>query len=192
MKNFWIVFALLFSVSLFSQEEEEEIYKNQFSGNLSYLLLGSPELNYERTLNKYFTVGVGGVIYSNAHQKLNLKTAEEYSNYKVNYEINPYARLYVNGTQKRSHFFEIFGSYNRAETDSGLQRSNNASGYGVYDYGTRNIENVGLGAGYGYRFLAFHKRMSMEAQIGIRTNFEDVLLFDVGLVRTGIKVGYRF
>ncbi|WP_298478983.1 hypothetical protein [uncultured Maribacter sp.] len=190
MKIFLIVCAFLISIPLLSQEEK--VHKNKLSFNLSYAFLGSPELNYERTLNKYFSFGVGGVKYNSPHQKLNLETIEGYSNYKVNYEVNPYVRFYINGTQNRSHFLEIFGSYNIGEADSGINRKNNVLGYGIYEYGMQEIKNIGLGTGYGYRFLTFQKRMSIEAQISIRTNFIDVLFFDVGLVRTGVKVGYRF
>lgn len=176
----------------FSQEEENDpIFKNQFSLNAPYLAVGSPNLSYERTLGKYFAIGLSGVIYGKAHKNLNLET--QGLNYWTNHEIIPFSRWYMNGTQKKSHFLELFVSINEGEEDGRIVRITNDQGYGVYTRGIVNTNNFGLGAGYGYRFLLVENKLVIEAQFSLRTNFEfQYLFFDAGIVRTGIRVGYRF
>ncbi|RKR15047.1 hypothetical protein CLV91_1129 [Maribacter vaceletii] len=191
-----ILFILSIPLSNYAQEEIVLQYYNQFSSNISYATLGSLDINYERTISKYITAGVGVTSYSNSHNDLNLEKYDGYSDYKVNLEINPFVRLYVHNTQKKSLFIEVLGSYNEAEVNTGrrISRTVNNLGYGVYayDYGAQKMENIGLGTGVGYRFLLLKNRLVLEAQFGVRTNLKEIWIYDIGLVRTGIKAGYRF
>lgn len=187
-----ISFVGLVSEVLAQENKVNPIFKNQVSNNTSYLFLGSLNLNFERVLGKRFAIGIGGTTYGNSHQNADLQTISYYD-YVTNYEITPYARLYFNGTQKRSHFLELFGSINESEESDQFIRTNNLVGYGVYNRGSKTSINAGLGVGYGYRFLLAKNRLLLEAQIGLRTNFEAVyILPDGALVRTGIRLGYRF
>ena len=191
-----IFFVLCITLSNYVQEEIALQYYNQFSSNISYVTLGSLDISYERTISKYFTGGVGVTNYSNSHNDLNLEKHDGYSVYNVNLEINPFVRLYIHSTQKRSFFVEVLGSYNEAEVNTGRRifRSVNNLGYGVYtyEYGSQKIENIGLGTGVGYRFLLLKNRLVLEAQFGVRTNLKEIWIYDISLVRTGIKAGYRF
>lgn len=194
IKYFAIVVFLIFCIplSIYGQEETLPKIKNQVSTNLSYLTLGSLDFSYERTFGKYFAAGIGITNYGKVHQDLNIELSDTYSNYKVNFEINPFVRLYINGSQDRSLFVEISGSYNEGEASGRIVRSDNDLGYGVYGFGTKRNSNTGLGTGVGYRFLLLNNKLVLEAQLGVRRNFDDILYSDISLVRTGIKVGYRF
>lgn len=184
-------FGLSF-VALAQEMGTSLIFKNQISNNTSYLFLGSLNLNYERLFGKHFAIGLGGTNYGKNHQRANFQSRLS-EDYITNYEITPYGRWYINGTQRKSHFLEIFGSINESEEFDKFVRNNNSEGYGVYEKGSIISTNVGLGTGYGYRFLLADKKLILEGQIGLRTNFEAVFIFpDGALVRTGIRIGYRF
>lgn len=187
-----VLFLTVSMTNCFSQEEENNsILKNQVSSNIPYLIMGSANLSYERTLGKYFAIGLSGVNYGKVHKELNLET--QGIDYSTNYEINPFGRWYMNGTQNKSHFLELFASINEGEEDGRIVRITNELGYGVYTYGIETTNNFGLGAGYGYRFLLANKKLVLEAQFSLRTNFNfEFFFFDAGIVRTGIRVGYRF
>lgn len=175
-----------------SQETETvSVMKNQVSMNVGYLLFGSPNITYERVLSNHFAIGLSTSIYGNSHQNLNLESFGE--DYKINYDFEPFGRWYINGTQRKSHFLEFFGSINESERRGRNVRITNDEGYGVYIIDNEKTTNVGLGTGYGYRFLLIDKKLVLEAQVALRTNFiVDYFFFDVAIVRTGIKVGYRF
>lgn len=187
------VCSLIFCTSIWAQEEPDEILlKNQVSTNLTYLLTGTPDINYERTLGKHFAIGIGGSLYSDGYRRLEIPDGEGFE-YSQEYEITPFGRWYMNGTQRKSHFLELFMSINGGEESDRAIRITNSQGFGVYVIGTEEVTNVGLGGAYGYRFLLLEKRLVLEASLGLRTNFENTYgILNVGIARAGIKVGYRF
>lgn len=190
---FILCVCLPMNVSLYAQEDEAPIKcKNQISSNIALPIFGSVDLNYERTIANKWAIGVGVAIYGDRFQELNISTYGDY-NYANTYEITPFARFYFQGAQRKSHFVEVFGSISEVEESGRYIRTINTEGYGVYDIGTKVNSIGGLGMGYGYRFLFLNDKLVLEAQIGIRTNFEmDYLFLNGALVRTGIKLGYRF
>lgn len=190
---FFLLLFILCNKIGFGQEQEEELisFKNQVSTNLVLPLFESFDINYERTIANKWAIGIAGAIYGPSGSSL--ATSTNYYDYKTNWEIMPFGRIYFQGAQNKSHFVELFGSVSETEESGRLVRSTNDSGFGVYDLGTRTYTVGGLGAGYGYRFLLLDKRLVLEAQFGIRTNFNvDFLFLNAAVVRTGIKVGYRF
>lgn len=187
-----LFFFLAFSFLVSAQEEEAtRVYKNQISTNLLLPIFESFDLNYERTIANKWAIGLAGAIYG--ARGTELATGYDNLEYRTNYEVMPFVRLYFQGAQNKSHFVEIFGSLSETEESGRLVRSVNEEGYGVYGIGTKVYTVGGLGAGYGYRFLFLQKRLVLEAQFGIRTNFEvNFILLNAAAVRTGIRVGYRF
>ncbi|MBC6997696.1 DUF3575 domain-containing protein [Cytophaga sp. FL35] len=166
-------------------------YKNQLSTNLLLPFFGSVDLSYERAVANKWAVGVGGALYGNGFE--NLSTNDYSYDQETKYEVAPFVRLYFNGAQKKSHFLEIFGSLSEVEESGRYIRHVNEEGYGVYTIGTKTFIVGGLGIGYGYRFLFLEDKLVLEPQFGIRTNFDvDFIFLNGALVRTGIKVGYRF
>ncbi|MBT2160023.1 DUF3575 domain-containing protein [Zobellia barbeyronii] len=193
-KEYCILLCALGMVTSSLAQEKENIpkYKNQVSTNLLLPLFQSFDLNYERTVVNKWAIGLSGAIYGEGFSDFSTDSSGYYDRI-TNYEITPFVRFYLNGAQKKSHFFEFFGSIAEVDESGGYLRNVNEEGYGVYSIGTKTYTVGGLGAGYGYRFLLLKKKMVLEAQLGIRTNFNvDFFLLNGALVRTGIKVGYRF
>ncbi|MFS4492466.1 DUF3575 domain-containing protein [Maribacter sp. 2308TA10-17] len=183
---------LLCSISSYAQEKRDSIvYKNQVSTNLMLPIFESFDFNYERTVANKWAIGLAGAVYG--ERGSDLSTGSSYFEYKTIYEIMPYMRLYFQGAQNKSHFVELFGSISQVEETGRVVRTVNDAGFGVYQIGTKTYSVGGLGAGYGYRFLFLDKRLVLEAQFGIRTNFNvDFYFLNGAVVRTGIRVGYRF
>lgn len=181
----------LYQMAIAQESNTSPILKNQISTNVVLLATLSPNLTYERTLGNHFSIGLAGSSYGKPHKQLNL----EYDGYRnsTNHEINPFGRWYINGTQSKSHFLELFGSVNEVVEGGKRIRITNEAGYGVYVFGDEKMTNYGLGVGYGYRFLLLENKLVLEAQFGLRTNFEvGFLFYEPSIVRTGIRVGYRF
>jgi len=194
LRNF-IFFIVFFSITNFFFAQEEEIfanYKNQISTNLALPIFGSFDLSYERTIANKWVVGLAGAIYGDRIQELS--TEGSYDNrYDTNYELMPFARIYFQGAQNKSHFLELFGSMSQVVESDRFIRNTNPEGFGVYEKGENKYTAGGLGIGYGYRFLMLDRKLVLEAQFGIRTNFNtNYIILNGTLVRTGIKVGYRF
>ena len=190
----FIILCFLSSITFCSAQEEIDIaqYNNQISTNLVLPLVQSFDLSYERTVANKWAIGLSGAIYGEGFSDFSTDSSGYYDRI-TNYEITPFVRFYLNGAQKKSHFFEFFGSIAEVDESGGYLRNVNEEGYGVYSIGAKTYTVGGLGAGYGYRFLLLKKKMVLEAQLGIRTNFNvDFFLLNGALVRTGIKVGYRF
>ena len=189
-----VAFFFLFVRSVFAQEESAPtVYKNQVMTNLMLPIFSSADLAYERTLGKKFAFGIAGAIYGDRIEEISFDDYYRERELRTNYEIFPFARLYFNGNQRWSHFIEVFGSISDVDESGRLLRYVNDLGYGVYGLGTKNYTRGGVGGGYGYRFLFLGERLAVEAQFGLRTNFDiNVIIFNAALVRTGIKVGYRF
>jgi len=184
------VFLICFGtgISSFSQEE----FKNQVSTNLVLPIFESFDLSYERVIANKFAIGIAGGIYGNRISEISTQDTY-YNSYDTNYEIMPFARLYFQGAQNKSHFLELFGSISNVEESNSFVRNTNEEGFGVYELGTNEYTAGGLGIGYGYRFLLPNNKWVLEAQFGVRTNFDvDFILLNVAFVRTGIKIGYRF
>ncbi len=194
------VFVLLFFLlalhhGLFAQNvdvDTPKVYKNQISTNLALPIFGSFDLNYERTVANKWAIGLAAAIYGDRISELSTASSNYYQ-YSTNYELMPFVRIYFQGAQNKSHFLEVFGSLSEVEESGRYVRSTNGQGYGVYNIDTRVYTVGGLGIGYGYRFLFLDDKLVLEAQFGVRTNFNaDFLFLNGAAVRTGIKVGYRF
>lgn len=189
-----LVFFVLFLTAIFSSFGQEEIApkKNQISTNLILPLLESFDLSYERTIANKWAVGLAAAVYGKGGQELSTSNSNYYD-YNTDYELMPFVRIYFQGAQNKSHFLELFGSLSGVEERGRFIRNTNEQGFGVYETGVRDYTVGGLGIGYGYRFLLLDKKLVLEAQMGVRTNFDvDFLFLNGAFVRTGVKVGYRF
>ncbi len=182
------------STFLAAQENEDSVvYKNQISTNLMLPAFESFDLNYERTIANKWAIGFAGAIYGDRISELSTGSSGDFRRYDTNYELMPFVRLYFQGAQHKSHFLEVFGSLSRVTDLGGFVRNTNTAGFGVYEQGGRDYTAGGLGIGYGYRFLLLNKKLVLEAQFGVRTNFDvDYFFLNGSIIRTGLKVGYRF
>lgn len=192
-----IIYFLCFLIALYAASAQDEkeltIYKNQISTNLFLPIFGSADVTYERAFGQKFALGIASAIYGDRIEALTFDDSYGEFELMTKYEIMPFARIYFGGNQRKSHFLEVFGSLSGVDETGRLVRSINEQGFGVYDLGTESYVRGGLGVGYGYRFLFLEGRWVAEAQFGLRTNFDvNFIVLNAALVRTGIKVGYRF
>lgn len=189
----FLLFVLTIHHSFFAQEKTPiDTYKNQISTNLMLPIFESFDLNYERTIANKWAIGFGGIIYGDSYNELSSTTSSFGTKFDTNYEITPFIRVYFQGAQNKSHFLELFGSLSQVEESGRFVRSTNAAGFGIYNRETRSLSLGGLGIGYGYRFLLLEDKFVLEAQFGLRTNFDTNFIVLTGApVRAGIKVGYR-
>ncbi len=195
MYRFLLISLTLLTVqnTVSAQDSIYGSYKNQVFTNLLLPILSSIDLNYERTLGGNFAIGVGGAIYGDTFQDLSFDDSYRAGELTTKYEITPFTRLYFNGNQNNSHILEIFGSISGVEESGRYIRSVNPEGFGVYDIGVKSFTRGGFGMGYAYRFLFMEGKLVAEAQLGLRTNFDvSFVVVNAALVRTGIKIGYRF
>lgn len=190
---FLFLFFFVCLMSVRAQQEDVVIRKNQLSTNLFLPIFKSVDLNYERALGNKFALGLAGAVYSEEIEEITANDNYQGRDLTTKYEIMPFARIYFGGNQRKSHFLEAFGSISGVEESGRLIRTINEEGFGVYGLGTKSYARGGLGIGYGYRFLFFEGKMSVEAQFGIRTNFDvTFIVLNAALIRTGIRIGYRF
>jgi hypothetical protein len=197
-QSFWsklLAILLFLSVghTVFSQEQEtKKEYKNQLATNLMLPIFESVDLTYERVIANKWAIGVAGAVYGDRISEISTQ-AGGVDILDTNYELMPFVRLYFQGAQNKSHFIELFGSLSNVEDKNSFVRNTNDEGFGVYVRGVNEYTAGGLGFGYGYRFLLPNDKWVLEAQFGIRTNFDvSFIVLDAALVRTGIKIGYRF
>ncbi|MEP3208970.1 MAG: DUF3575 domain-containing protein [Maribacter sp.] len=188
------LFLLGSSNCLHAQENEDPVvYKNQLSTNLMLPAFESFDLNYERTIANKWALGLAVAIYGDRISELSTGSSGDFRRYDTNYEFMPFVRLYFQGAQHKSHFLELFGSLSRVTASGRFVRNTNTAGFGVYEPGETDYTAGGLGIGYGYRFLLLNKKLVLEAQFGVRTNFNvDYYFLNGSIIRTGFKIGYRF
>ena len=192
-KSYFLLFILIIISTFCCGQDGSDIsnFKNQVSTNITYLAINSIEINYERTIGRKFAFGLGWAKYGKGYYDLEIES--EGFNYATQFEITPFGRLYFNGNRKKSHILEVFASINQSEVRDQFLRNTTDDGFGVYERGTETNTNFGMGVGYGYRFLFLKERLAVEAQLGVRTNFD--FFFGIPLssvVRSGLRVGYRF
>ncbi len=188
----FLVCFLLACFALKAQDAPAVSYKNQISTNLLLPVFSSVDLNYERALGSKFALGLAVAVYGENIKDLTVDSFNE-ATLRTKNEVMPFARLYFNGNQNNSHLLEIFGSFSQVDEDGRLVRSVNDAGFGVYDIGVESYTRGGFGIGYGYRFLLMDDKLVLEGQFGLRTNFDlNFVVLNAALIRTGIKIGYRF
>ncbi|MFS4468800.1 hypothetical protein [Maribacter sp. 2210JD10-5] len=191
---FCLIFIVFSFLETYAQEDDvSTTYNNHISTNLFLPLFESFDLSYERTIANTWAVGLAGAIYGDRISELSTGSSGDIDRFDTNYEIMPFGRLYFQGAQNKSHFIELFGSLSQVTESRRFVRNTNVEGFGVYERGIEEYTVGGLGFGYGYRFLLLEKKLVLEGEFGIRTNFNtDFFFLNATLVRTGIKVGYRF
>lgn len=200
MLNYKTIQHLILTLLLFlgnfmisaQENEDPKLFRNQLSTNLMLPIFESFDLTYEFTIANKWAIGVAGAIYGDRIQELS--TEGSYDNrFDTNYEVMPFVRVYFQGAQNKSHFLELFGSLSQVTESGRFLRNTNSEGFGVYERGESNYTAGGLGIGYGYRFLFLDDKLVLEAEFGVRTNFNtNFIILNGTLVRTGIKIGYRF
>jgi hypothetical protein len=184
MKKIYLLLLLIAFQLGYSQEKKEfDFKKNELRINAFMLILGAPEISYERIINEESSFGanVGFAIDNDFDNK---------------FTFSPFYRMYFGKKPAAGFFAEGFGMLNTIETD-------------IYNYVPMPEPNFGytsiitqekyvdfaLGIGLGAKWIT-KKGLVLEINAGIGRNLfnseknENVGLDIIG--RGGIMLGYRF
>lgn len=198
-KNIPLVYCCFafFIGNLYHSHSQDSIpdYQHEIALNTIYLLAdASAYLVYENRFSDKFSAGAG--LWYGRYGDGSSDFTDGFGDGTRDYEITPFARWYVRGTQRTSFFIQGFASIYGGRYD-GISRETTAAGYGVYRRGINNYTNLALGAAIGQEFLLFKKRVSLELVFGLggdligRNSYYD---YDWGVstAQSGINIGYRF
>ncbi len=164
MKNVILIFALLLSISMNSQENTTGISgKNELKVNGLNTILGFPEISYERILND--ESGLGFSIGFSADDSIDYK-----------FGVTPYYRFYFGKKRAAGMFLESSVSLFSAESDENKNE---------------NLFGGGFGIGIGGKFLTNNGWIG-ELIVGAGRNFINDDGLDSAYPRIGISFGKRF
>ncbi len=169
-----MAFAILCSLTGFSQETEENSFKqNEVKLNGLYLVIGAFEVTYERLLNEESAVGVN----------VFLPFDEDISD-DINYYISPYYRFYFGNKYAAGFFIEGFGMLNSI---------NEYDIFNVSSHRDKNtITDFALGIGLGGKWVT-NRGLLGEINFGVGRNLFNGNDYDSEFVgKLGITIGYRF
>lgn len=178
MKKNLFVFALLFSVLSFAQENEKtfNFKRNELKGNALLLVLGSFDVSYERLINEESSVGFA----------VNLPFDKD--NWDINYTATAFYRYYFGKKPAAGFFGEAFGMLNNV--DDWVYNYSPVE----YNYQPKTLTDFALGIGLGGKWVA-KNGLLLELHTGVGRNlfnnqYDDRDYELIG--RAGITVGYRF
>lgn len=177
MKKTISIFALLLSISMFSQTENTSLErKNDIMLNPIFLVLGIGNISYERILNENSGIGIN-----------TLFIIDNYvidSDSKV-FQVAPYYNYYFGKKTASGFFIGAFASISSSDVET--EHFDTQSGY----YYTTNRETAfGLGFKFGGKW-ALKNHLLFEASTGLGRNFTSNI--DNKIISTGmLGIGYRF
>ena len=202
MKKILILFFVLFTTSIFSQEEKNILNsisskRHEFRFDpLKAIIHRRIGISYEYFLNKRFSVGISGTFLTDPFKLDKYRNFEKAStplfygvdiNFVNKYHIIPNVRYNFAKTENSNFYVEFFTSIN-----GGIQKSvgriiyQNTAFYDVVDF---NYVNIGLGGSLGCKIYT-KRGFCMDIFAGLGGN----LSLDNGpttLSRFGINFGYR-
>ncbi|MGO4919871.1 DUF3575 domain-containing protein [Maribacter spongiicola] len=184
MKKYILSCLCLFSISIYSQDVEDEIITSEEHQELKinglFLILGAIEIDYQYLLNEESAIGVD-VLF-----------AYDDENIDVNYYVSPYYRQYFGKKYASGFFVEAFGMLNSVDDytygsyyDEPTDSYYSSSGY------EENVVDFALGIGTGVKLLT-KRGFIVEIDAGIGRNlFKNDRDFTI-IGKGGINLGYRF
>jgi len=175
-----ILVTILFSMSMFSQENAENQSTsenfNEIKINGLYLVLGAFDVTYERTINEESAFGLNVVI-----------PFDDDINDGLNYYISPYYRFYFGNKYAAGFFVEGFGMLN--STNDNTYFYNNGFDTTVKE---DNITDFALGIGLGGKWITKSGFIG-ELNLGFGRNLFNSDRYDYEIIgKVGITLGYRF
>ena len=184
MKIILITVLLFTSATLVSAQNKRDSLSgslqrnNEIKLNILYLLVGSPELTYERILGDRNAVGIS------AFARVTELIKSDFS-----FQIAPYFRRYF-GSRKASGFFlegstSITGYDNISSRGNFINEPSPGQGFQLYP---EKETFIGVGAALGAKFLT-RKGFTGEIYLGASKSLSDVVDF---FPRAGLTLGKRF
>ena len=184
MKKILLIYFCIFSISIFSQDNETSISpkedRNELKINGFFLILGAVELDYQYLINDESGIGV------------DLLLAFDDENLDINYYVSPYYRQYFGKKYASGFFVEAFGMLNSVNDYTYDNTYDTATD--IYYYGggyEEDIIDFALGIGTGVKLLT-RRGFVVEIDLGIGRNlFKNDRDFTI-IGKGGINLGYRF
>jgi hypothetical protein len=167
------LFLIVLSFNFQAQSQEEKLPNNEIKINVIYLIVGIPEIGYERILNNNSSVGADFLF----------SIVKEY-NFK--FAFTPHYRYYLGEKRAAGFFVEGFGMVNTISSD-----------YYYDDYPNGNYEDeenntdFALGVSVGGKFITKNKGFIFEVYGGIGRNLINSNS-TVIVPRFGLTFGKRF
>ena len=190
MKNYFFLFTLLLSFSVFAQDIPtvstfDNSKPNELKLNLILTIAGIPEITYERILSEETSAGIS----------VRFSTEPEIDE---KFSIAPYYRFFFGKKQNATGFFlEGFGILTSYNSKSEIYNQIFDSGFLTTSFvpSTDKYTNLGLGFSLGGKWLT-KKGFIFELYTGVARNFSNSALnskYDTQITgRGGITAGYRF
>ena len=183
MKKLLLIAILITTTLGFGQDVSKPLdRKDEFKINAIFLLAGSLEIGYERTLNEESAIGT----------TLFLPISNE-SN--INFMLSTYYRYYFGSKPCAGFFMEGFGALNSVQDEIYVYAPNLDPAFYDYSYKRLNITDFALGIGLGGKWIS-KKGVTFELSTGVGRNLfssynsQNRNFQFIG--RGGISVGYRF
>ena len=180
MKKSYLVLlvTVMFSISIFSQENEENKSTtqnfNEIKTNGLYLVLGAFDVTYERTINQESAFGLNVFL-----------PFDDDINDDINYYISPYYRFYFGKKYAAGFFVEGFGMLN-STNDYRFSREFDTS------IKEDNITDFALGIGLGGKWIT-ESGFVGELNFGVGRNLFNSDRYDYEIIgKIGVTLGYRF
>jgi len=165
-----LILASFFTINAQNDNQHNSTNFNEVKLNGLYLVLGTFEVTYERTLSEESAVGIS----------VFLPFDDDISN-DIEYYISPYYRFYFGKKYAAGFFFEGFGMLNSTQrNDVFISNQNNY------------VTDFALGIGLGGKWVT-NSGFIGELSFGIGRNLFNSSETDDDLVaKLGITLGYRF
>ena len=175
MKKLILLICVALTATLTYAQEDTKLRSNEIKVNALTLVLGNPEISYERLLNENSGLGLS-VNFNVANNQL----------LPYNYMIMPYYRLYVGSKRAAGFFFEGSLAYLSEEVESYVYQGN-----GGYSYKISDETGFGVGVAIGGKFL-IKKSIIFEFFGGLGRNFNANDDGSYAYPRVGVSIGKRF
>ncbi len=169
-----MIICVALTATLTHAQEDTKLRSNELKVNALTLVLGNPEISYERLLNENSGLGLSVNFNVDNNQLL-----------PYNYMIMPYYRLYVGSKRAAGFFFEGSLAYLSEEVSTYIYNGNN----GYTD--TKDETGFGVGVAIGGKFL-IKKSIVFEFFGGLGRNFNATDNGSYAYPRVGVSIGKRF
>ncbi len=174
MKKIFLGIFIFSCFQLFAQEEQTGGYlgDNEIKINVGYVLVGLPEISYERILSDDTSIGIAVAFGAD-------------SDIDINFVVIPYGRFYFGKKRNSGFFLEGNAGIFSEDYDEAFFNGNTTT----FESGTKL--GIGAGLGLGGKFLTKNGWIG-EVLIGAGRNFVNTDFISEVYPRAGISLGKRF
>jgi hypothetical protein len=168
-----LFFVAIFFCS-FNLSAQEDSLRNELKINGFNMVLGMPEITYERVFNDNKAFGVSVLIGVDRYTELK-------------YALMPYYRKYFKDKYANAIFIEASTGV-LSVNDTRYNYSRSGKLISIDDHFT----TIGLGVSAGYKFFTKNKKLFGEAYIGLGRLFKENKLLSNEYPRIGVVLGSKY